>query len=251
MKFDIVSSAWGRARALLESVPALHARIELDSGESRIVRIVPGMLRAGIVVDPYLESPTDWARWYTGSALHRATRVRIEKPPSPSMYRDRIRVEVLRADDLAPVARPELAPEAMFSWFKTAPTDGVASAPVASTILRGQEVMLVRAPSELRFDVRAGAHTLSGRYGILPSDWGAGHTGGADFSAVLRAPGHEDVVVFHVHVDPTRREIDQRLKYLKATFDSPAAASLLLRTEPGAGGEPPCVDTVWSAIQID
>ena len=248
VKIDIAPSLRGRAMTFLEKAPALFARVELDSGATRTVRIVPGMLRAGVLIDPYLETDRDWARWYTASAIHRPVRMRIERPVSPSMYGDRIRVQVLRADELTPRTRPELAAEAMFSQFKTFPADATTSAPVTSAVMRRQDVLLVAAPSELSFDVAPGRHTLSGRYGILPSDW---QPGGADFSVLLRSPGREDVVVFHVHVDPTRRELDQRLKYLKVEFEAPGPARLLLRTDPGPGNEPPSRATVWTAVAID
>jgi len=54
-----------------------------------------------------------------------------------------------------------------------------------------------------------------------------------------------------VHVDPTRRELDQRLKYLKVEFEAPGPARLLLRTDPGPGNEPPSRATVWTAVAID
>ncbi|HEV8111927.1 MAG TPA: glycosyltransferase [Planctomycetota bacterium] len=247
VKLGIEPTLVGRVLAFLYKPPEIHARIDLDSGETRTVRIAPDMVRSGVLVDPYLETQADWMRWYTGLQPARPVRLRIERPKLQSMYSDRIRVEILRTDGSAPRAKPELAMEAMFSWFKTVPSDARASAPVIPSVLRGREVLRVRAPSELRFAVGAGRHTLSGRFGIVPGDW---RPGGADFSAVLQSPGREDVVVFHVHVDPTRRELDQRLKYLKASFEAPGPATLLLRTDPGSGNEPPSFETVWSEIEI-
>jgi hypothetical protein len=99
----------------------------------------------------------------------------------------------------------------------------------------------------MSFDVAAGAHILTGRYGILPTDW---KPAGASFRAVLRTPGGEESAVLDLHLDPLRVEADRRLKYFRARFEAPAASTLVLRTLPGPGPEAPSLDTVWSEIRV-
>jgi len=163
------------------------------------------------------------------------------------MYRPNIGVRVLRADGIVPIARPDLAREAVLSWFKTMPSETQASAPPTPDMLSGETVLRFPAPSEIRFEVTPGKHRLTGRYGILARDW---KPGGANFSAILRVPGKEDVVVFESHLDPVQLKVDQRLKYLKALFEASAPATLILRTDPGPGPGSPSHETVWSEIEV-
>ncbi len=248
LSLDIASTPWGRARSLLEKTPILETEIVLDSGETLTMRIVPDMMRAGVIFDPFLRSQLDWMAWTMGGRPPRPVRLRILGPVSPSMYRANIGVKVLRADGIAPIARPDLAREATFSWFKTLPSEAQAAQPPTTDVLGGETVLLFRAPSEIRFEVAAGKHRLTGRYGILARDW---QPGGADFSGVLRMPGREEVVVFEKHLDPIGVERDRRLNYLDAHFEAPVPATLILRTNLGPGPDSPSHETVWSEIQVN
>src|SRR5258707_6075819 len=127
------------------------------------------------------------------------------------MYGANVGVRIMRADGIAMAAWPGLAKEMTSSCFRTMPSEAQAAYPRTTDALGGETVLLFRAPSEIRFEVAAGRHRLTGRYGILPRDW---QPGGADFSAVLRMPGKEDVVVFERHLDPIGAPADQRLKHL-------------------------------------
>jgi len=251
LRIDVAETTLGKLLRFLENAPPLRAEFVLDSGETFRATLSPAMIRAGFLFDPCLRSASDWVTWFTGGALPRPIRLRIEAPDSPSRYGERLRVQVLRADDLVPRARPDLADEALFSLFREQPSAHRAAGPPAMRTLRGRDVLLLRAPSELRFDVAAGEHALTARFGILASEWQAGCPGGARFRAVLEVPGGDALVVFEKDVDPVRIEIDRRLKYLDVRFVAPAAGTLSLRTEPGTGGGTPCTETVWTDVAID
>jgi len=250
LELDVPASLLVRLRTLLESAPPLAMEIGLDSGRTAEVRIVPAMMRSGVVLDPFLGTQRDWIAWYTGQKLERPVRLKIIEPRSPALCGETIVVRVLRRNGIAPRVRTDLAAEALFSLFKTRPSDGRAALPFAFGHFLGTEVLLSPAPSEISFGVTAGAHTLRGRYGILPRNWQSGRTGGAVFSAVLRIPGREDVLVFEKLLDPTGIEADRRLRFLEVPFDAPAAGALLLRTEPGPGPGP-CRETAWTAVEVE
>jgi hypothetical protein len=112
--------------------------------------------------------------------------------------------------------------------------------------MQSQDVVVMRAPSELRFDSPPGKHLLGARYGVLPSDW---KPDGATFRAVLRASDGKETALFEAHLDPVGSEADRRLEFLRVPFEAAALSTMILRTEPGSGAAP-SFETVWAEVEI-
>jgi hypothetical protein len=251
LRLDVRYSLAGRIRRLVDCAPPLFVEVEIDSGETRKLRIVPGMMRAGVILDPLLSTQYDWIAWHAGEKVARPVALRVLEPESPWMYRDRIGFELLSADGLEPQVRPDLLESFLYSPFETKPVEVHSGGTRTIQQVGEVPVLLVHAPSEMRFDVGAGVHTLTGRFGFLPDATAGPGTDGARFSAVLRDASGDERVVFERFLDPQRVPEDRGLQKTQAQFELDAPASLFLRVDPGPKGDV-CRDwTCWTEIRVD
>jgi hypothetical protein len=246
LSLKIEPTTLGRARRFLLKAPEIDMEIGLESGAVVRHRIVPGMVRAGAILDPLLRNQADWIAWETGGALLHPTWIRVIEPDPSGCYVEEIEARILLADGIAPTPDPGRASELVLPTLRTPPSAVEASAPPRLDAMQDQDVVVMSAPSEVRFDASVGKHVLAARYGILPSDW---KPDGATFRALLRGPDGSERVLLETHLAPIGKEADRRLRFLRIPFEALAPSSVLLRAEPGPGAAG-SRDTVWSDVEI-
>jgi hypothetical protein len=94
--------------ALLEALlrpPLLFMTIEDSRGRTRRYRLVPAMMQAGVLVQPFAASRAEWRQWATAGDAARVTRVHLSTSQGPfeaGCYRPVVRLRLIRADDLVP-----------------------------------------------------------------------------------------------------------------------------------------------------
>jgi hypothetical protein len=251
LRLDIQYSLAGRLRTVLDAAPPVSAEVEIDSGGTLTGRIVPGMMRSGIIIDPLIVAQADWAWWTTGKSLPRPVALRVLSPESPWMYESRIGVEILRADGIAPPPRPGLETVLLYSLFPTPPAEVISSRPPRRGLVMDREILLLPAPSRMRFDVAPGAHRLTGQFGIVAAALRGSESDGDGFSAILTQPGREDVVLLQRRLDPLHVETDRTMQPMDIRFQVDAPAALWLRADPGARSIADRDGSCWAAISIE
>ncbi len=248
---DVRATLLGRLWTTLAWAPALKMELELDDGTRFESRIVPGMMRAGVIVDPVIRTHKDWLAWETAQPLRRPVALRVLPPELPWMYERSFGVRIERADSIAPPPRPDLERTLTYSLFPTPPADVVSARPPGRGLLSGEEALLLSASAQLAFDVAPGAHRLTGRFGLSDTQPPGKAADGALFRAVLSRPGQDDVVLFERRLDPIERAEDRRLQSVDLRFEATGPSRLVLRSEAGPKAREGRDKSCWSAIRIE
>lgn len=164
------------------------------------------------------------------------------------------RLEMLRAARAGPfrsVEGPDRPAKPAYPMFRTAPEVVNSLVAVAAQTAGGREVLMVHAPGELRFRLRAGGGRLRGWFGILPSAYLGGQSDGVEFSVdrVAGTDGHV-VQLFARFLDPLRVETDRGLQPLDVPIAADADGELVLRTKPGPADDAKWDWSFWSDIEV-
>jgi len=251
LRLDIRRTLAGRLWTTLDSAPALFAEIKLDDGDSAVGRIVPDMMRGGVIVDPMIRTEKDWIAWYTGKPLPHPVWMRILPPGHAWMYEPRIGVELVRDDASAPPPRPGLEAALTYSLFAVRPVDVVSARDPVRDIVQKTDVLRLSATSKMIFDVAPGSHRLTGTYGLVAGSRPGIPSEAAEFSAVLVLAGAEDRVLFERRLDPLHVEGDRQLQVLAVAFACDAPARLELRCSSGPKADAARDAACWSGIGIE
>lgn len=258
MRLDIRPSFLGRAVSALYKSPQLSLELEDASGESTTFRIAPGYVESGFLVAPYLDSQQRFESWLHGQACRRIVRVRVLVPAgSEWAYAPDFGLELVRADIFEPPFDPGYRSALLARVFRPVPSAITTSTTPELVLVREVEALTVEAPSELRFDVAPGPHTLHALFGIHRRAWSARPIDGTVFTIALRAADGTEVELERQLVDPTRVESDRAAQRVETNFTSGArGASLILRTlrTPGSESSPAPTSgagAYWALVSID
>jgi hypothetical protein len=251
LRLDIRPTLAGRLWTMLDAAPPLFAEFGLDDGSTAAGRIVPDMMRGGVVVDPMIRTEKDWLAWYTGKPLPHPVSLRILPPDRAWMYEPRIGVRLVREDAIVPPARPGLEAALTYSVFAVRPVDVVSDRNPVRDIVQKTDVLRLSATSKMIFDVSPGSHQLTATFGLVAGQRPGTPSEAAVFSAVLVRAGAEDRVLFERRLDPRHVEEERKLQTLAVPFTCDAPAQLELRAVSGPRAEAARDAACWSAIGIE
>jgi hypothetical protein len=250
---DIRYTLAGRLRKLLYKAPILHMESRLANGDLWENRILPGMLRTGVVVRPFLASLDDCVRIFRGPDKHSngIASFRIVAAESDRwMLCPSIAVRVDRVDGLLPHAARAVCDDATLAPIRPPPDEILSMFQPCRASANGRSTLLVQAPSQMRFALRPGAHRLEAEYGILPDACAAGRSDGVRFAAVLHAPGSAEVALWDELLDPRADERCRSTQELRLDFRCDAPADLILRTGIGPHGDGSYDWAYWASVHI-
>ncbi len=129
------------------------------------------------------------------------------------------------------------------------------SSPNQISLEKGQSVLLVHAPGEVRFRLSPGKYTLNGQFGILKGAYNADNknpTDGVDFSAVIKESSGQTLMLFKRFLNPLVIEQDRGVQKITAVpFEIKHDAELVLQTHPGLANRAESDWSFWKAIQIE
>ena len=250
LSLDIEYTLLGRIRTWIDHAPPLFIELHTDTGEVRQYRIVPGMMKTGVILNPLMDTTEDWRDWYTGVDLPRVVALRVLSPAAPEMFVPQMRLRVVQADRIVPRDAGHMRTFLEYSMFDALPIR-VQTSSSSPIILDGEEALLVHTPSELVFEVAPGRHVLTGKYGLFPRAYLEGRTDGATFSVELSTQaGQDSHALFEEFIDPARDEAQRGLIDLRILFENRSPAHLILRTGPGPQQDATHDLALWSAIRI-
>jgi hypothetical protein len=248
LALDVRPTVAGSLATLVDAAPELSLEVELDDGTTRTVRIVPSMMRTGVIFDPAIRNHLDWVAWIEGRKLPKPTSLRVVAHRRAWSWKRRIGVAIDRADDLVPRARPEIAEALAYSIFPTLPKEVRSETEPGRRIVQGGEVVTLSADAELVFEVPSGARRFRGSCGLVGAVKPPMPRGPVLFTIVLARPGEPETELWRATLDP-RASFGPVLRTFDANADVAAPAKLVLRSR--RASDAPGDLSFWAGISVE
>lgn len=229
LTLDLHTNALGSLAQFLYRAPAIELETVDEFGNQRRQRVVPGMMRTGVLVDPCVGAGDGWVQFLVGAPLARLRSLRVELPPGWEwMYPRSFGLKLERAEGFAPPRDDALSKELNAFVFERMP-DGLQ---LSYTALRlehmGRDCWFVFAPSTLGWLVPAGTHTLSALFGMALDPRHLPTSTRVCFQAGLFSGGQQKLL-FERWLDLSQ-PADQGLLKLDLSFEAASEGQLILRT---------------------
>lgn len=251
MTLDIRYTSRGKLQRTLLRSPPIFARVENSSGHASRYRVAPAMMTGGVIIDPWLDGPNAWFRWLAGRVGPRVQRIMLVAPEDcEDCYEAEYGMTLVEYEGLDPISDPELEASLQFSMFSTKPVDSQAPFPLGRQQLGRDEVLVVHAPSWLRFEVLPGRHRLRARYGMIPNSWRHGTTDGVQFQVALLPEDGKLRALYNRMLDPAAVQADRHMQELDLEFETDQPSSLYLRTGPGPNNNAARDWAYWTGVGI-
>jgi hypothetical protein len=261
LALDIRFTLPGRLRTTFLNAPRLLLEVTTDTGLQRRFRVVPAMMRTGVILNPLIVDVDDWVRFGSGGELPRVTSFRLVPTSSPWMFEPRIGLRILRADDMEPrwwstlpsmplaVPGEPRSPGVQALFPEPDPVWKIESGePVRTVTTSTRNVTVVHAPARAWIPVSAGHHRLTGEFGLAPLARQPGCDAKISVGIVL-ADGRSRTTLFERDLDGHRAE-DLKDAPIDVGFDSPSPAWIWLSTR-DRGRDPDCAWTWWGRLRVD
>ena len=122
---------------------------------------------------------------------------------------------------------------------------------LAQQTLEGRAVFNAHAPTDLIFEIPAGATRITADYGVLPDAYaGKNETDGMEFRVEIVRPDGARTTIASVYLDPQRRAEDRGSRQMSVPLPAGMTGELWLRTLPGPAGSIACDWAYWGGIDI-
>jgi hypothetical protein len=244
-------SLLGRLQRFLYKPPLVQLRITDDKGIETMHRLPQPIGQTGFMLNPVTDDLLEFMRAAGGTPKRLASAISIETAPQDraSLQND-IKVSFF---SLPPSAAGtnffKEADKAKFWMFVDSPASYQALNPPNEDLIDRRPVMIMHAPSEMIFDVPAGATQLNGAYGFLPGAYSnGGHTNGAEI-VIYWTNGGEPVILHERFLDPVTKMSDRGLQKFSVKLPK-SSGRVFLRINPGPFGEYAWDWTGWTGIEF-
>jgi hypothetical protein len=249
---ELRPSLVGRARNLLLRLPQPLVDVRTRSGAAHRYSVVPGMLRAGAIVDPVMLRREDWLALFDESERERPAELVFRAPEGhEDAFEPSIAVRILR-EPLPPTCEVSAARRGIHApVLELAPFEQ--TLPLAGGVRRIEAgtVLVCHAPSRMRFHLPAGDHVVRGVVGVLPSAGDAPWPEAVAFRAYVRRPGLSSEEKFFVKLEPARDAGHRVAQGFELAYSAPEGAELVLRTLSAGPGGRPVEGAYWGNLTLD
>jgi hypothetical protein len=255
-ELDFRPTLLGRLVALLYQPPIVVVDIVTTTGETIRRRILPSVTSTGFLLNPLLLSERDFVSFTNGArddatALVRSINI-VDHPRLHRLldWRVTYRLRTLRR----PSGGSELSAQILrdltgYTDVFSRPAKSVwSSIPPERFVLDGRQFLLVHPLGEVRFQVPAGAKTVSALFAIRPDAYLA--TAGVEFEATFQPEGGAAIPLFRRMLTPRETTADRGVQHLNAALPG-SAGELTLRTLPGPNGRIEWGWAGWSDVHIE
>ena len=250
LKLEPHRSLWGKMVKGAFQPEALHLKVRLESGVTKKWRIVPEMVRAGVLIEPLVESGAEVLAFFAGDATLRKRPAEVwletengrvqEWAPSLSFQWDQSKEKYPPVERSARFAREafrglqfekgfqlmqEIYPESAHEIFS-------ADLPRQTRMKLGNKPALrVDAPSRMVLGARVGR--FEGKFAMLDEAWKHKKpSDGVTFVVAAAGPDGKEHELFRRRLDPARVELDRA--WQDFSVEVPSEFSwLVLRTDGG------------------
>jgi hypothetical protein len=195
-------------------------------------------------VRPLLFDSARWQGWYEGRADGSVRALTLHVAPAHrARFAPTARVRLVELVGFRPPA-PATIVDAERPFDPEPDALDSPAEPVRRHLVGGS-VLVVGAPSEVRYDLTAGTYTLAVRFGIAPG--ATAPSPSATFRIALREQASERTL-FTRRLDPDRTIDDRGTQHAEATFEVAERTELLLRIEPTTPSS--AADAYWTGVRL-
>jgi len=146
---------------------------------------------------------------------------------------------------------PPPATEDPFSMMSPRPARLAFAHEAAAFNVEGAWSVSAHPPSELEFQLPAGAHQITAEFVMSPGSYtGGGDTDGVEFEFTLQNPGGAPTVVFYRYLQPLTVPADRGPQRAEIALDARPGAVVIARTKPGPAGHANFDWAFWRRIEI-
>ena len=256
LRVDLQPSLLGKIRSFLYKPPPVRLGLQDTAGNLHDFLLPLPQGRNGFIVNPLIEDLVDYMQ-FAGNRPQKLVRaITLKIAPGDEKYfagSARVELSALPAANSATEYFRQQnagATAKLFHMFASYPTAYEAHAGFAESTLDGKPVAFMHAPSQMIFDVPAGARTVSGQFGFLESAYtNGGWTNGARF-IIYCSDGTNRVELFDRFLNPVSVPADRGLHDFSVPLKGPPGMRLYLETNPGPYNDNSWDWTCWTEIAI-
>ncbi|MEZ5414542.1 MAG: hypothetical protein R3F03_09540 [Opitutaceae bacterium] len=253
LEVDLRPTLLGRLRAFLYKPPMLRIETQDMSGNISRFRMPAPIGQAGFIISPLIQDLMGYVNFAAGQPERLTRRITIELAEADRKYFQSAAMVTL--SELAPPSGGKdffaILNKERFHMFESVPESFDSQAPPSEETIDRQTVIVMHAPSELTFDVPAGATTITGMHGFIPGAYtGDGHSNGADFRIVW-SDGTQSIDLYHKFLDPGKEASDRGLIPFKVSLGKLERGRLYFRIGPGPFNDHSWDWTAWTKIKIE
>lgn len=241
----------GQLRRFFFRPPAAELRVTDHDGNVAHYNLPQPIGRTGFIINPLVNNLLDYMRMAAKRPEHHAKSIAlVVATQDRDCFVDEARVEFFRLPPRESAAAYFKVPEnSFFSMFIDAPVAYQALNPPNGDLIDGQPVMVLHAPSEMTFEVPAGARELRGAFGFLPGAYlEGGNTNGAKFQ-IYSQDQSEPVILLDRFMTPKTTMDDRGLQPFRVRIPE-GTHRLYLRVTAGPYGDFAYDWTAWTAIEF-
>ncbi len=251
VEIDYRFSLLGKLRRFLFRPPLVTLNITDTKGSESIHRLPQPIGRSGFMLNPVIDELHSYMLAAGGKPTRHAASIRLATSASE---RDCIADDiVVRLYSLPPSdaasAYLQQADRSLFHMFVAVPVSYESLNPPNPDIISERPVMIMHAPSNMIFDVPAGARSVQGDFGFVAGAYtNGGRTNGAQFT-IYWTDGGERRVLYERYLDPVSRLNDRGLQHFTANIPV-GAGQVVMQIDPGPHGEYAYDWTGWTDIEF-
>lgn len=242
----------GRLRRFFFRPPLVQLALTDNHQSETLYRLPRPIGRAGFIVSPIIDNMLEYMRAAGGTPLRRLSTLAVEVAPGEPAYcvQDEVKVSVYA---LPPSTAGQTffkdADKSKFNMFVDTPVSYNAFNPPNEDLIDQKKVMVMHAPSEMVFDVPAGATTFNGAYGFVAGAYSnGGKTNGAEF-VISWSDGNDPIILHERFMNPVVKANDRGLQTFSLRLPK-GTGKVFCRVNPGPFGEYAFDWTGWTAIEF-
>jgi hypothetical protein len=241
----------GRLRALLYRPAMLTLTVEEVTGRQTTWRLLPRVAEDGFLLQPFLETQSDFAAYLRGRGRKQIRSLRIDAPAGESEFWKgaEVRFHALRGLPIEnDAAYLELVEQGLTN---VAPCKVTAPAPLAVFPLGPHKAVLLHAPATMEFAVPAGTTRLSAGFGLRPGAYDdGGNTDGVEFRVIANWSDGRTEILWRRWLDPVHHSVDRGVQQMEITLPANRPATVILQTDPGPAGNTQWDWSYWTQIKF-
>lgn len=241
----------GRLRRFLFRPPVVFLHITDEQGANSVHRLPQPIGAAGFMLNPVIDDMLTYMNAHGGKPPRRAVRIRLDTAPQD---RDCLADDVAVRLSLLPPSEAgkdyfKNADREKFHMFSEAPISYEAHMPPNADVIDQRAVMVLHAPSQMIFEVPAGATMVQGDFGFVAGAYSnGGNTNGALFT-VFWTDGADRRILHERFLKPVIRLDDRGLQHFSAPLPK-GSGHVIMRIDPGEHGEYAFDWTGWTGIEF-
>ncbi len=251
VEIDYNFSLLGRLRRFLFRPPLVQLRVTDQAGVESLYRLPQPIGRTGFMLNPVVSDMLEFMRSAGGVPSRRVRTIAIDiAAPDRSCLQDNVKV-ALSALPTSEAGKEYFnnVDKAKFHMFVDTPISYEAKNPPNEDLIDKRRVMIMHAPSQMVFQVPAGATLIRGFYGFVEGAYTKdGRTNGAVF-VVQWSDGNNPVILHERYLDPLTKANDRGLQSFSVSLPK-GSGQVTMFVKPGLYDEYAFDWTGWTGIEF-